>query len=135
MLIKDIAKYIDGLGYGNYYEAGYDASNNIFLNTVPQTPNDVIVIRDYGGTGSSPGISEILRSVQIYVRNESMEQANYTIWAIYNAMIRYEDNGYLFINGRKMLVKAINPPVSIGKDANGLSEYTSNFSIWTQSDI
>jgi hypothetical protein len=135
LLIKDIAKYLDGLGYGNYYETGFNPANNIFLNHLPTTPNNLIAIYETGGRKNDVGMPDISRSIQILVRDESMTQANYIIWAIFNAMTNFAENGFLFINGRKMLITAINPPVSIGKDANGFFEYSVNFSIYTQSDV
>jgi hypothetical protein len=135
MLIKDIAKYLDGLGYGNYYEDGFNPQNNIFLNILPKSPTNIIAIYETGGSKSSIGMPDISRSIQVIVRNESMNQANYVAWAIFNAMLRMQDNGFLFINGRKMLITANNPPISIGKDGNGFFEYSANFQIYTQSDV
>lgn len=135
MLIRDIALYIDGLGLGDYHEDGFDTDNNVFLNMLPQNPDNVICIYDTGGSGNDIGFPEIRRNVQVFVRNESALTGSTVIWGIYNALIRTEDNGFLFINNRKMLIKSISAPVFIGKDTNGLFEYSANFSIITQSDI
>lgn len=134
ILIKDIAKFIDGLGYGDFFETGYSDANSIFLNNLPPTPNNVISVYDTGGQGGQIGFPDYLRSVQVLVRNEQMMQAHLIIWGIFNALVAKYDNGYLEIDGRKMVVNAINPPISIGKDQNGLFEYSANFQIWTNSD-
>jgi hypothetical protein len=135
MLTQTIASYLDGLGYGTFADSGYDENNNIFINTQPQKPDIAISIFDTGGEGKDIGFPDIRRSVQILVRHNSVINGNYLCWAIYNAMTTTATNGFLFIDGRKMLVRSIDTPSSIGKDENGLFEWSVNFSIWTQDDI
>ena len=134
MLIEDIAKHLDGLGYGNYFDTGYDETNNIFLNNMPKNPDSIIAIYDTGGEGKDIGFTEIKRNVQIVVRNDGFSNGNYLSWAIFNALTTSNTNGYLKIDSRKMLIKG-RPPIAIGKDNNGLFEWSINFEIWTKDDI
>lgn len=135
MLIESIAKYLDGLGYGNYYPNGFNENNNIFLNNYPQEPQNLISIYDTGGEGKDIGMSHSRRNVQILVRGTSQRNTNLLIWYIHNALTSDSTNGFIFIDDRKMLVKSINTPTFIGKDTNGLFEFSVNFSIWSRDDL
>lgn len=135
MLTTTIASYLDGLGYGNFFSTGYDASNNIFINTQPELPNNIISIYDTGGEGTIIGFTDTKRSIQIVVRNEKHNDGNFIAWAIHNALTIQAKNGFLSVDGRNMLIISRNTPISIGKDENGLFEWSINFDIWTQSDI
>jgi hypothetical protein len=135
MLTQTLAKYIDGLGYGTFTPSGYDTNNNIFINTQPAKPDNIISIFDTGGEGTIIGFTDTKRSVQILVRNNDAVNGNYIVWAIHNSLTTSATNGFLSVDGRNMLIKSRNTPVSIGKDENGLFEWSINFDIWTQSDI
>jgi hypothetical protein len=135
MLTETLASYLDGLGYGNFFPTGYDTTNNIFINTQPELPNNIISIYDTGGEGNDIGFPDTKRSIQILVRNEKVVDGNYLSWAIHNALTNAAKNGFLSVDGRNMLIRSRNTPISIGKDENGLFEWSINFDIWTQSDI
>ena len=135
MMIEDIALFIDGLGYGNYYPTGYEPDNNIFLNNLPQNPNNVICIYDTGGEGKPVGFPDTKRRIQILVRNESIQLANTISWSIHNALTNHAKNGYVVSNGRQMVITSVNTPISIGKDQNSLFEFSTNYDVWTKGDL
>ena len=134
MLIVDIAKYLDGLGYVNFFETGYETSNNCFINNLPDKPDNCVVLFDTGGESNIVGFTESVRSFQIFVRNETQSNANLTSWTIYKALIATDSSGYINIDGRRLLTKAKNPPTFIGKDTNGLFEFSFNIQCWTEND-
>jgi hypothetical protein len=135
MLVETLARYLDGLDYGNFFDDGYHTQNNIFINTLPQEPNNIVAIYDTGGQGKSIGLSDTRRTVQILVRHEKQRDANFLAWKIHNALTTHNTSGFIFIDDRKMLVTSNNTPTFIGKDTNGLFEYSINFLIWTRDDL
>jgi hypothetical protein len=135
MMIKSIAKYLDGLGYVNYYESGFNESNNCFLNYVPESPINLVTIKDTGGQGNIYNFSHSIRSAQIYVRNENSNDAHLLIWSIYEALINTTNGGFLFIDDRKMQIKAKNQPISLGKDNNNYHEFSFNVDVYTRTDL
>lgn len=135
MLTEDIAKYIDAEGYGTYYDTGYQTDNTIFINNIPQDPNDAIAIYDNGGQGNIINFTESLRRVQILVRKQSQREAHLTIWAIYELLINTANGGFVNLDGRRTLIKGVASPAFIGKDNNGLFQFSANFDIWTNSDL
>lgn len=134
MLCVDIAKYLDGLGYVNFFQTGYETTNNCFINNMPDSPDDIVVIYDKGGQGNVIGFTESRRRIQILIRNQGQTLGHNLIWAIYESLINTSNNGYVNIDGRNLLIKSVSSPFFIGKDQNGLFEWTVNFDIWTQND-
>jgi hypothetical protein len=135
MLVKSIAKFLDGEGYVNYYESGYNEANNCFVNHMPESPNNVVVIRDTGGQGNIYNFSHSIRSIQIIIRNQNFEDGHLLSWTIYESLINTINGGFLFIDDRKMLIKGRNQPTPIGKDNNGLFEFSFNIDVYTRSDL
>jgi hypothetical protein len=135
MLIESIAKYLDGLGYVNYIPVGYSTDNDVFFNYMPDEPNNVTCIRDTGGEGNIYNFFDSKRSVQVLVRNERSTLAHFQIWRVYKALINPNSGGFLFIDGRKMRIASKNQPISLGKDNNGLFEFSFNLDVYTQNDI
>jgi hypothetical protein len=134
MLTVDIAKYLDGLGYVNFFQTGYEVTNNCFINNLPESPNEVVVLYDTGGEPNVVGFTETVRTFQVFVRGETQTSTNTLSWTIYKALISIDTHGYLNIDGRQLLIKAKNPPTFIGKDQNGLFEFSFNIQCWTQND-
>ena len=135
MLIEDIAKYIDAEGYGTYYDTGFHEDNNVFLNNIPQDPNDAIAIYDNGGAGNIYAFTESIRRVQVFVRKQSQRDAHLTIWAIYESLINTDRSGFLVLDGRRTMIRSVGSPAFIGKDNNGLFQFSANFDIWTNTDL
>ena len=134
MLLNDLAILIKSLGYGQYFPGNYHPANNIFLNVLPPKPENVICLYDTGGSGNAIGFPDLRRSVQLFVRDVYFENGDEKIWAIYNSLTDISTQGFISINGRKMLIKSVNTPISIGKDPNGLFEFSCNFNIITKGD-
>ncbi len=134
MLIETIAKYLDGLGYVTYI-GGYSTDNDVFFNYMPDEPKNITCIRDTGGLGNIYNFSDSIRTVQVLARNERANLAHEQIWLVYNALINNNSGGFLFIDGRKMRIASKSQPISLGKDNNGLFEFSFNLDVYTQNDI
>lgn len=121
---SDIATYLQTGGFGT-------VGNSIFLNDMPPTPDNCIVVSIYAGaaverTHDTSGNDN--PSVQVRVRNTSAGTARSKIQQVYNYLdgIANTTIGSTFFEG----IMAINSgPVPMGKDENGRTEFAWNFTV------
>lgn len=103
---------------------------NIFVDTKPATPDNLISVFGYAGraprqTHSCDG--EGLPGVQVWVRNTSAATGRSTIENIFNELDGLTN---VTINGTYYLgIFANQHPEPMGKDENGRSEFSVNFSV------
>lgn len=138
MLISDIAEMLHNASVGTFTPSNYSGytghcdTNTIYLNNMPQAPDELIAIYDTGGEGSNFGLPDTKRSIQVLTRSKSAQNCYTKIWQVWTLLINHEDYGFTVHNGRKMKFSAPSTPVSIGKDENGRFEYSANFDVWTK---
>lgn len=125
-LIVDVINHIVAAGTA----VGKDT--DIFKDFTPATPDDVIGVFEYNGTGPAPFTDMSVRSVQITVRSKSANQARQKAWQIYKCL--YSENGLATIGSRKCIVSMRNTPIKIDVDSQGRTIFAFNCGITTNFD-
>lgn len=127
MLLMDIAQFLNDEGIGVFDVSA--PAGNIFVGTYPADPNVIIALFDTGGPADdvNKGFTDVRRTFQVMVRDVTYQGANDLSWSI-NALLK----DYLETNGRKLIIKAMNPPTPIGQDNHLRYEFTSNYFAWTK---
>jgi hypothetical protein len=126
---KCIGEYLASRGFG-------ELGKNIFVNTKPPIPDELICIFGYGGSPplrtcgkSLSGFPEcvlIQPGIQVWVRSKSAATARDRIedvWEDLDGIANAPLSGVWFL-----MLTAIQSPIPLGPDANGRTEYTLNFS-------
>ncbi len=117
----------DEIGTGTDYGT---LGTNIFVNTKPATPDNLISV--FGYAGRAPSVvhdcdGEGRPGVQVWVRNTSAATARSTIESIFGELDGLTN---ITINGTYYLgIFANQHPEPMGKDENGRSEFSVNFSV------
>jgi hypothetical protein len=120
----DIAAYLATGGFGT-------VGTSIFLNTMPPTPDACIAVSVYAGgppERTYDGSGNDNPSVQVRVRDSNAGTARTKVEQIYNYL---DGRSNTTINSTFYLgIFAINSgAIPMGKDENGRTEYTWNFSV------
>lgn len=126
-LTRDIAAYLESAGL--VAGAGVD----VFLDSRPDQPNNLVSIWDTGSYPPEYGISDIKRTVQITVRNTSSALSKSKSWAIFKALDKPE-NRVVMLNGRKAQIKAMQSPHFLETDASNRTLYVFNLGVTTSRD-
>lgn len=128
MLIEEIAQYAATAGLGSYQPTG--KGGNIFLLTLPDTPNAVMSVFLRGGTERDPNNEYTTASVQIIVRDPSkivgLERAK-RVMDTFNGF-----NQDSFVDGGIHIVDCLasqGEPVDIGHDGKDRYEWSLNFTV------
>lgn len=126
MLAVEVAEYLDGLGLVNYDPTGM--AGDTFLEFVPASPDEVVVITDYPGPQPDPKHGYDTPNVQVRTRaGRDPRVARATLDAIFNALHNLHA---VTLPGGTYVVScwAIQSgPTPLGPDQNGRFEYTLNF--------
>lgn len=126
-LTRDIATYLVSESLVNAI------GTDIFLDARPDSPDNLVSIFDTGGFPAETSISDLKRTAQVLVRDTSYAVGREKIWAIYKAIDR-PNNRVITANGRKMHIKAVQPPVLMDRDASNRTLFIFNVQIWTSRD-
>ena len=126
MLIQDIATYLQTNNLGTM-------GTNLFLGTEPDLPDSATTLYDTGGNPAEMRLSDLRRTVQIRVRDMSYSSGETRIWAIYN-LLDTPDSRFIVMNGRKTVVRAMQPPVMITRDQNNRCIFVFNIQCVTIRD-
>jgi hypothetical protein len=127
-LIEGLAQRLEQEGLGFYQP--YVAGGTIYVNDKPPTPDAVIVLAETGGL---PDLDTFdagneRPTVQVLVRQaRDAYTAPALIQNIYDALHRY--SGTLPDGTIVTEARAIQPPFSLGEDANGRAEYVFNLQL------
>jgi len=130
-LVEDIAQYLvdNGLAQG--------LAQDVFLDCRPDQPDKVISLFDTGGYPAEIGLSDLKRTVQVSVRGTAeaggAADAKSAIWRLFNLLERPEARTHQ-MGSRRAIIRAMQPPMSIGPDENGRPIWAFNLSIWTLHD-
>ena len=125
-MIRDIGTYLVAQGLAN------GISTDVFLDTRPDNPDDVISIFEYPGPPTTIQ-DDISRRVQIMVRNKSYASARAKAWAIFNLLDRPDDR-IITVNGRRGWFKALQQPNKLDIDANNRVIFVFNLEVLTSRD-
>ena len=125
-MIRDIGTYLVAQGLAN------GIGTDVFLDTRPDKPDDVISIFEYPGPPSTIQ-DDLSRRVQIMVRSISYASSRAKAWAIFNLLDR-PDSRTITVNGRRGWFKALQQPHKLDIDANNRVIFVFNLEVLTSRD-
>tara|TARA_Y100000004_G_C8941064_1_gene424230 strand:- start:119 stop:535 length:417 start_codon:yes stop_codon:yes gene_type:complete len=128
MLASEVAEWIGD----NITNCSFDTSGvtgNVFISTMPSSPDTVVMVSEYGGTVDDKNpFSDI--NVQARVRGTRDPRVSYNIAKEIFDELQGLTNTTLISSGSRVIkVVAQNTPIDIGRDDNGRHEWTVNFNI------
>ena len=128
MLASEVAEWIGD----NITSCSFDTSGvtgNVFISTMPSSPDTVVMVSEYGGTVDDKNpFSDI--NVQARVRGTRDPRVSYNIAKEIFDELQGLTNTTLISSGSSVIkVVAQNTPIDIGRDDNGRHEWTVNFNI------
>lgn len=128
MLASEVAEWIGD----NITSCSFDTSGvtgNVFISTMPSSPDTVVMVSEYGGTVDDKNpFSDI--NVQARVRGTRDPRVSYNIAKEIFDELQGLTNTTLISSGSRVIkVVAQNTPIDIGRDDNGRHEWTVNFNI------
>lgn len=128
MLASEVAEWIGD----NITNCSFDTSGvtgNVFISTMPSSPDTVVMVSEYGGTVDDKNpFSDI--NVQARVRGTKDPRVSYNIAKEIFDELQGLTNTTLISSGSRVIkVVAQNTPIDIGRDDNGRHEWTINFNI------
>ena len=125
-LVEGIAAYLDSIGIGTYDASGM--GGDIFLFTVPQSPDQAISIFQYGGPESPISLQYDQPSIQVRVRGtQDPRGAHSRALDVYLAL---HGIGHTTLPSGDRVVDIVgvqSGPVWLRQDENGRHEYVCNF--------
>lgn len=128
MLASEVAEWIgDNITNCSFDTTG--VSGNVFISVMPQSPDTVVMVSEYGGTVDDKNpFSDI--NVQARVRGTKDPRVSYNIAKEIFDELQGLTNTTLISSGSRVIkVVAQNTPIDIGRDDNGRHEWTVNFNI------
>ena len=133
-LLQDLSEYLIAKNIGT--GRGVD----IFEDFSPDSPDLVIIVREYAGNPTTTGVDVLDRSVQISVRapkdNEGLARSR--IWEIFNLLDTPEDRVKDFreelVNDRWMVFYARQTPFKLAVDELGRPIFAFNAGVATYRD-
>jgi len=133
LLAVQIAQYLHDQGIGVFDPEG--SSGNIFIDHMPDTPDEAIAIRQTGGGRVDMRVPFHQPTAQILIRGTADPRvAGATAAAAYDVMHGLT-NGELTAGGVWIVkCQAITPPACLGPDENGRHHYSINFELITRRD-
>jgi len=131
-LLKDLKNYILQELYPDFDED--EDENFIFLDSVPSSPDSVIVISEYQGT---PGLLLDERRVQILCRDLVYSTAKALSWQIRNLLDSANPEHRVFLgenSDRTAVIKALQTPFFLQNDERNRVIYNCNYKVRTVRD-
>jgi len=129
--LKDIADYLIIYASDVVSQLGVD----IFIDNMPDEPDDCVSLNEYPGEVSFLG-NNVLRSVQVKVKNSNYNTARVNVNKIFNILYNPE-NGIRFItidSTRWIQVSPRGAPFHLEKDESGREYFVFNMGVNTNRD-
>lgn len=130
-LLKDIADYLIIYASDVVTQNGID----IFRDGMPDQPNNCVSLNEYEGQPSFIN-NDVLRSIQVRVRNMVFETARTSIWKIFTLLYDPEhDKRFIQINQTRWIqVSPRSTPYKLIKDETGREIFIFNMGVLTNRD-
>lgn len=131
--MNDLIREIGSLLVSNGIAAGIN--NDVFLDYRPDTPDNIICIKEYEGFSVSHGVDIHGRKIQILVRNTNSLQAKSKSKEIFDFLCPDDPECTIDLNDdRCALIEAMQTPFKLEVDNKNRTVYVCNYSILTTSD-
>lgn len=123
MFLNEIANYIHNQGLGTL-------RTDLFRTDAPNTPDDVIIVSEYGGMApirshSDPANPDEPVRFQVLVRSKQYQQGRNRIETIYRTLDGITNTVIEGVRYRSIM--ALQTPFPIGRDENQREQFTVNF--------
>lgn len=123
MLLEDISTHL--------IENGAGGASSIFLGSIPDTPNDVVGLWEYGGSppehvkDQKLPVEELPR-LQVITRSASYPTGRLKMEEIYQLLVGYEGvlNGVTYKS-----IRALQPPFYLDRDDKNRARFVCNFEV------
>lgn len=125
MLIRDIALHLEANGLGTL-------NSDLFLADSPEEPGAMVTIYGTGGHPQDEPLSDVRPTVQIRTRADGHEAAEAKAWAVFNLLSI--PGKAVIANGRKMIIRPMQPPTFLERDASRRVVFVFNLEIHTTRD-
>lgn len=122
LVLEDLGELLQTEGYGTLGE-------DMFLGITRDEPDSQLVIVATGGYMLSSQLNDTKPTFQILVRDVSYGVGYQKIFNIFKYF--NDSNHKTSPSGRKMIIKPIQPPFSLGEDLNKRSMFVFNISVVT----
>lgn len=130
LLTRQVAVYLSNHGVGRFSEGGSDG--NVFINSMPSSPNEAIAVYATGGPPVDPRNEYVNRAIQVLIRTvpNDPRKGEATAQAVID-LLKGFNGGYLAAGGNYIIDIAAQQdgPNNIGQDDNGRYEFSQNFLI------
>jgi hypothetical protein len=127
-LLKDLEQYLIDKNI-----AVADGTD-LFRDAVPETPDRVIVLSEYGSMPMTFGDASVSRSVQVIVRDTSYAGAEALAWQVFKAFINPLENIVDVTSSRWGIFTARQTPHKLLLDEKGRTQFFFNMGIVTTMD-
>ena len=131
-LLTDLADYLILNNFAT------EKSEDIFKNSLPPDPADVIALFEYSGRPPPYPIEIMDRSIQIDCRSADPDQTASKAWQIYKFLCPVEDSKYrrkvTLSEARWAIIRPKDTPHELYVDDNGRSIWICNYAFLTQGD-
>jgi len=134
MLAEELAYYLQGQGLGTYDKAGL--SGNIFIDQLPNQPDQAIGIYHRGGAAIELGEPFAHPALQIIVRSVTPHEGVKLAERIIESLHGVHEQEPL-VEGGTLIISCTalqSVPNYLGKDSNNRWEYSVNFQFEIQTD-
>ena len=127
MIIQDIAEYLEDQARGT-------VGTNIFMSTMPSSPNNCIAIYDQGEVTPDGELDSKVLMVQIIVRNTSYTSMQTLVDNIVSDLhqIARSTGNPLIAGGKNIRYSLLRSSGYIGKDDTERHEYSLNFEVYVE---
>ncbi|MCK9570376.1 minor capsid protein [Candidatus Pacearchaeota archaeon] len=134
MLIAEVAQYLADNNLGSFQENG--VSGSIFLECIPETPDEVIGIYSRPGIRGDLSTTQDVRGFQLIVRGTQNPKSALELAQSLNDLLHGFKNGRFREGGFWIVACLANQsgPAHIGRDQNGRHEYSLNFTVHLMND-
>jgi hypothetical protein len=128
MLVMEIAQFLSDNKLGKFDETG--VSGNIFVMSIPATPDTIISIYPSGGTSGDFKLAYDRPRIQIIVRGTKDPRVGYELAnKIYDKLHGMYNCTFVPNGTHIVLCEGVQTPIHIGKDSNGRHEFSLNFDL------
>ena len=127
-MLKDIKAF---LVTNNIY-----TSSKIYLDSKPDSPEDVCCVFEYQGAPPDPAADFLERRVQVLTRALSYTAAKANAWAIFNLLDKSEDPEDIInlTSSRIAVISAIHQPYKLEEDNKKRTVFVCNYTVLTDRD-
>ena len=129
-LAEDVIRYLISKEIAT--AIGVDAFIGYIMET-DDIPAKCLAVFDTGGGQSELALSDVKRTLQIFVRDQDYDTGRKNAWLAYNALDKPKGR-VLTMNGRKGLVRALQVPTAIKRDTKDRTTFVFNISVITTRD-